>query len=291
MDNKVPISILIMTKNEEKNIRQCLESVKWADEIFIVDSQSEDRTLDIAGEYTDKIYQFEWNGKFPKKKNWSIKNMSFSHEWVLMLDADEIVPESLGAEIRSILENDQGCSGFVARFNYYFLGKLIRYGDPVRKVVFFKHKKASYEELDDSALEDRADVEVHEHQIINGKVGFLKTRITHNDQRDLYYYFNRHNRYSSWEAYLLETHRYDRGAGKNINGKSFRDWLSLRRTLKRFFYRLPCKPLIYFFYTYILRFGFLDGYPGFAYNVCKAIYIYEIELKRYEIRRRARESV
>ena len=283
--SKVPISVIVTTKNEEKNIRQCLESIMWADEIFIVDSQSEDATLDIAGEYTDKIYQFHCDGRLPKKKNWALRNMPFSYDWVLLLDADEIAPQSLEDEVRELLKNNRGCSAFVSRFDCYFLGKPIKHGDPTRKLVFFKHNKASYEELDDFGLEGRADVEVHEHQIIDGKIGFLKSRIMHNDRKNLFHYFNRHNRYSSWEAHLIYKNRYNEDSSKNIAAKTSGSWLNTRRLMKNIFLKLPFKPLIYFIYGYFIRLGFLDGYPGFAYNMCKAFYAFQISLKVRELKK------
>ncbi len=284
MTKKIPVSVLIVTKNEELNIRQCLESVKWADEIFIVDSHSTDGTIRIAKEYTDKIIQFSWNGKLPKKKSWSLKNLPFSYEWVLTLDADEVAPPGLKEELSAILEREGGYAGYVAKFNYYFLGKIIRYGDPVRKLVFFKHRLTDFEQLDDSELGFKADVEVHEHPIVSGKTGFLKTRLIHNDQRDLAYYFDRHNRYSSWEAFLIHKNRYGERSSEIIKPHLIRDWMSLRRLAKYIFFRLPFKPLAYFIYSYIFRLGFLDGYPGFAYNLCKAFYAFQISLKLHEFK-------
>ena len=282
MSQKVPISVLIMTKNEELNILHCLESIKWAAEIFIVDSHSTDNTVETSKRYTDKIIQFDWNGKLPKKKEWSLKNLPFSYEWVLTLDADEVAPAQLKDEISAILEKKGQYDGCVAKFNYYFLGKLIKHGDPVRKLIFFKHKLTGFEQLDDSGSDFRAEVEVHEHPIVRGQVGCLKSHIIHNDRRKLMHYFDRHNRYSTWEAFLMHRGKYRETSSGIIQTKLTKDWISLRRLSKYIFLRLPFKPLFYFIYAYIFRLGFLDGYAGFAYNVCKAFYAFQIGLKRYE---------
>ena len=284
MPAKVPISVLVMTKNEEANIRACLESVKWADEVVVVDSHSEDKTLEISREYTDKIHQFEWNGRFPKKKNWSIKNVDFANEWVLILDADERASDEFGSEVEEAISGQDNCAGYTARFDYFFMGRCIKHGDPVRKIVLFKPALASFEKLDDEELSEKADVEVHEHQLIEGALGKLKVRLVHEDKRNLFHYFDRHNRYSSWEAYLL----FRKGYSKRVSDNDGREvsGLLLRRYLKRIFLLLPCKPFLYFMYGYILRMGFLDGYAGFAYNLCKAIYAYQIELKLYEMKQK-----
>lgn len=290
MSQKVPVSILIMTKNEELNISHCLESVKWASEIFVVDSHSTDRTLEIARRYTDKIIQFDWNGQLPKKKNWSLKNLPFSFEWVLTLDADEVAPAQLKDEISAILEKKGHNDGYVAKFDYYFLGKRIKHGDPVRKLILFKHRLTEFEQLDDSGLDFRAEVEVHEHPIVKGRAGCLKTHITHNDKRKLEHYFDRHNRYSTWEAFLIYEGKYRQRSPATIQNKLGRDWISSRRLLKHIFLLSPFKSFIYFIYAYIFRLGFLDGYVGFAYNVCKAFYAFQIGLKIREYKIRGKKT-
>ena len=102
---KVPVSLLIPCKNEETNIERCIDSVKWIDEKFVVDSQSTDRTVEIAESLGAKIVQFNYNGGWPKKKNWALENLPFSHEWVLILDADECLPPEAEEEIRKIVTN------------------------------------------------------------------------------------------------------------------------------------------------------------------------------------------
>ena len=97
---KVPLSLFVPCKNEEANLARCLQSVPWADEVFVVDSQSTDRTTSIAQEHGAKVVQFEYMGGWPKKKNWALENLPFSHEWVLILDADECLIHEAEEEIR-----------------------------------------------------------------------------------------------------------------------------------------------------------------------------------------------
>ena len=270
--DKIPVSVLIMTKNEENNIRCCLESVKLADEVVIVDSDSTDKTLDIAREYTDRVIQYCWDGKNPKKR-WSVDTPDFKYDWVCMIDADERATPDFMEELRGIVcSADQQSNGYLARYDYWFLGKMIKHGDPVRKVVIFRKSQTDFEGYDISGADCVESLEVgHEHPVVRGKIGYMKTRLLHEDKRALYFYFDRHNRYSSWEAHLIETQRY-----KQHN---------LRRFMKKIFLRLPFKPLVYFIYGYFFRLGFLDGYPGFAYNVCKAFYAFQISLKVREMRK------
>src|SRR3954471_21529203 len=95
---KVPVSVLLPIKNEAENLRRCLDSIRWADEIVVVDSQSTDASLVIAREYGAKVVQFEFNGTWPKKKNWALGNVPFKHEWVFILDADEVMPVEAAEE-------------------------------------------------------------------------------------------------------------------------------------------------------------------------------------------------
>ena len=277
---KVPISVIIPTRNEERNIRECLESVSWANEIFVVDSESTDRTVEIAKEYTDDVVIFDWNGKWPRKKNWSLDRLSLSHEWVLFLDADEQVTPELAEEIRQVISNDTEFSGFVIKYDYYFLGKLLKHGGPLWKCIFFKHKLGRFDKMDAPEVTDY-DVEVHEHPVIKGKVGKLKNKMIHNDFEDLHHFFHRHNIYSDWEAHL-RSYKTKRSKEKEIKASLFGSQIERRRFLKKLCFRRPARPVIYFLYSYLIRGGFLDGKPGYIYNVLKASYWFSVDIKLYE---------
>ena len=279
---KVPISVIIPTSNEEKNIRKCLESVSWADEIFVVDSESRDRTVEIAKEYTDNVVTFHWNGKWPKKKNWALEKLPVSHEWVLFLDADERVIPELAEEIRQLVSNGTEFSGFMVKYDYYFLGKLLKHGDPLWKCIFFNHRLGRFERMDAPEVTDY-DVEVHEHPVIKGKVGKLKNKMIHNDFEDLHHFFRKHNIYSDWEAHL-RSYRTKRNKKKEIKASLFGSQIDQRRFFKESFFKFPGKPAIYFLYSYLIRGGFLDGKAGYIYSVLKAFYWFSVDIKLYEER-------
>ena len=120
------LSVVIITKNEEKNIRRCLQSVSWADEIVIVDSQSEDNTLKICEEFNTKIYSPEWRGYGPAKQE-GVRHTS--HSWILSIDADEVITDELKKEIQSVLSDDNPKDGYLIPRKTNFMGKWINYSN------------------------------------------------------------------------------------------------------------------------------------------------------------------
>ena len=123
-ERKVQICLLVPCKNEEANLERCLGSVQWIDEMFLVDSQSTDRTSEIAQKFGARIVQFNYEGGWPKKKNWALENLPFSHDWVLILDADECLPPEAEEEIRRIVTKpDEIHSGYWINRRYFFLGR------------------------------------------------------------------------------------------------------------------------------------------------------------------------
>jgi glycosyltransferase involved in cell wall biosynthesis len=282
---KIPISVLIPAKNEEANLPACLESVNRADEVFVVDSQSSDRSAEIAKNYGAKVVQFQFNGRWPKKKNWSLENLPFRNQWVLIVDCDERITPELWDEIAVAIQNPN-YDGYYLNRKVFFLGKWIRYGGkyPDWNLRLFKHKKGRYENLNTEEIRNTGDNEVHEHVILEGCVGYLKNDMLHIDFRDIYHWLERHNRYSNWEArvYLnLLTGKDDSGT---IGANLFGDAVQRKRFLKKLWVRLPFKPTLRFILFYIIRLGFLDGKAGYIYGRLLSQYEYQIGVKFYELR-------
>lgn len=282
---KIPVSVLIPTKNEEANLDACLESLNRADEVFVVDSQSSDHSIEIAKSYGANIVQFHFNGSWPKKKNWSLENLTFRHEWVLIVDCDERITPELWEEIALAIQN-LNYDGYYLNRKVFFLGKWIRYGGkyPDWNLRLFKHKQGRYENLNTEEIRNTGDNEVHEHVILEGSVGYLKNDMLHIDFRDIYHWLERHNRYSNWEArvYLnLLNGKNDSGTiGANLLG----DAVQRKRFLKKLWVRLPFKPTLRFILFYIIRLGFLDGKAGYIYGRLLSQYEYQIGVKLYELR-------
>jgi glycosyltransferase involved in cell wall biosynthesis len=222
-----PLSILVPTYNEEANIRDCMESVKWADEVFVVDSFSTDRTLEICRRYTDRIVQHEYKNS-ASQKNWAIPRTA--HKWVMVVDSDERVSEQLRRSIERVLESPDGCDGYYVKRESFFLGKHIRHGGWERDWVLrlFNKERGRYQ-----------DKEVHACVVIDGKKGFLSGALYHHTYRDLDQYFEKFMRYTRWAAGDL------RAAGRRPA------WM-----------RLAFRPWLRFLKMYVLRFGFLDGKHG-----------------------------
>jgi glycosyltransferase involved in cell wall biosynthesis len=282
---KIPISVLIPAKNEESNLPACLESLQRADEVFVVDSQSSDRSVEIAKTYGANVVQFQFNGRWPKKKNWSLDNLPFRNEWVLIVDCDERIPPELWDEISTAIQNPD-YDGYYLNRKVFFLGKWIRYGGkyPDWNLRLFKHKQGRYENLNTEEVPNTGDNEVHEHVVLDGSVGYLKNDMLHIDFRDIYHWLDRHNRYSNWEARVYFNLLNGKDDTGTIGAKLFGDAVQRKRFLKKLWVRLPFKPMLRFMLFYIIRLGFLDGKAGYIYGRLLSQYEYQIGVKLYELR-------
>ncbi|MCK5225286.1 MAG: glycosyltransferase family 2 protein [Planctomycetes bacterium] len=275
MNNKVPVSVIVPVKNEELNIGRCLECLQGFSEIIVVDSLSTDETCNIAKAHGAKVVEFEWNGKFPKKRNWVLGNFDFANEWVLFVDADEYVSESFKAEVFDKVKHARHI-GFWLTYHNYFMGHFLKHGDKFRKLALFRRDAGEYEYIDEDKWSS-FDMEIHEHPVLNGTVGMLKSPILHEDYKGMQAYIHRHNEYSSWEANRYIALR------SNVNNK----WntLTFRQKLK---YRLLKSWLfapLYFVMVYFFKLGFMDGREGFMFSVFKAIYFFQIRCKIIELQK------
>jgi len=270
------ISVLIPTLNERRNLVDCLASVRWADDIRIIDSGSTDGTMDLARSAGARVIEFHWNEKFPKKKNWALENVSWEHDWILILDADERITNELAEEIINETKNPKADGYFINR-KFMFMSRWIRHCGyyPSWNLRLFRHKLGRYEEMDVGDT-GSGDNEVHEHVILQGKTAYLKNFMLHYAYPDIYAWAEKHNRYSNWEA-QIEVY------GLDNNGEGIGKDLSQHRKLRKLSRRLPFRPTLRFFYNYVLRRGFLDSREGFA--LCRLLKIYEylIVLKKAEI--------
>ncbi len=277
----LPITVIIPTKDEELNLPDALASVRWAQEVVVVDSHSTDRTGAIAAESGATVVQFDYQHGSDKKKNWILAAYSFVTEWVLILDADERVPEALRQEIATAIQRD-GVDGYYLDRQFIFLGRDLRHCHrPDWNLRLFKHRVGRYEHLVSTDL-TTGDNEVHEHLILQGKAGYLHYPLLHQDWRSLHFWFDRHNRYATWEALVYRQFRQeplDLNPLHYLNGAPV--WR--KRLLKRLWVRLPGHSFVRFFLLYVLKRGFLDGREGFLYCVLMVIYEVMISAKLYEL--------
>ncbi len=274
----VPLSVLVPAKNEEFNIVPCLESLRWADEVFVVDSQSSDQTATLAEAAGARVVQFHYQGG-AKKKNWSLDNLPFRNEWVLIVDADERVPGELADEIRAAITRPNSADGYYLNRRLIFLGRWIRHAGwyPSWNLRLFRHRLGRYERVDVDSP-DTGDNEVHEHVVLRGAAGYLRYDLIHHDYKSLFHYIERHNRYSDWDAAVFLELRHQ----TVLHQDPFHGPVRRKRLLKRLWVRLPFRPLLRFLYMYVLRFGFLDGVAGWHFCLLRSMHEYHIGLKMRE---------
>jgi glycosyltransferase involved in cell wall biosynthesis len=279
-DPKIPLSVLIPIRNEADNLPRCLASVAWADEIFVVDSQSTDASAAIAREAGAQVVQFHFNGIWPKKKNWALANLPFRHPWVLVLDADEVMPVAAAAEIGALLARDgAGHAGFWINRRFMFMGGWLRHAYyPNWNLRLFQHRLGRYERLVQGATLS-GDNEVHEHINLAGTAGRLRCEMDHYAFPSIAVFVEKHNRYSNWEA-RLEVEDGLAGAAGQFQFST----VDLRRRLKRWSRRLPFRPVLRFLYVYLLQRGFLDGARGYYFARLHAIYEFLSVAKAVELR-------
>jgi glycosyltransferase involved in cell wall biosynthesis/SAM-dependent methyltransferase len=283
---KVPVSVLIPTRNEEANLAKCLASVVWADDVWVVDSASTDRTAEIARAAGAQVVAFCWDGRGPRKKNWALGRLPFRHPWLLLLDADEEATPALAEEVARRLAAGPAENGFLVRYHYYFLGRWLRHGDPLWKLALVRHACARFESIAVPEVTGY-DVELHEWPRVPGRLGRLRAPLLHRDAENLRHFFDRHNVYSDWEARLAVQYAARDRSGE-IPPRLAGTPVERRRWLKRLFLRLPGRSWAFFLYSYFLRGGFLDGRAGFHYAALKAIYWYQVGLKALELEQSAR---
>ncbi len=290
-DTKVPLSVLIPIKNEAANLPRCLPSVAWADEIFVVDSNSTDGSQKIAESYGAKVVQFEFSGTWPKKKNWALQNLPFRHDWVLILDADEVMPPQARDEISQIVystnrQDGEEIVGYWINRRFFFLGKWLKHAYfPNWNLRLFKHKLGRYEKLTDLNTAS-GDNEVHEHVIVKGKTGFLQALMDHYAFPTVDVFIEKHNRYSNWEAQVALSRAVNSGSTELTAQAPV--WG--RRQLRDLSRHLPFRPLLRFCYIYIFQKGFLDGLEGFYFACLHGFYEFLIEVKTFELRKARRKS-
>ncbi len=273
----VPVSIIIPVKNEEANLPRALKSVKWASEVFIVDSHSTDHTPDIAHEYGATLIQFNFNGTWPKKKNWALENLPFSNEWVFMLDADEVLPPEAEGEIRRIVADaNSDIAGYWINRRFMFMGRWLKHAYfPNWNLRLFKHERGRYEKLTDRPTAS-GDNEVHEHVIVDGRTSRMSSCMDHYAFPSVDIFIEKHNRYSNWEAVVQNTAR-------NHEAIQSREALA-RRRLKTLARHLPFRPFLRFCYVYVFQRGFLDGKRGFYFSYLHGMYEAMTIMKCYENR-------
>ena len=252
---RAPLSVIITTYNEEVNIAECIESVLWADEILVVDSFSTDRTVEIAQRYPVQLLQREYFGS-AAQKNWALDRVK--HPWVLIVDADERVPEPLAGEILRTLASNPAVDGYYIKRENLFIDRVIEHsGWSTDKVIrLFRTGKGRYPNR-----------RVHADLAIDGPTPLLENSFLHYTFRSFDQYFDKFLNYAEWGA-----------------AQAFREGRSVGVT------QIAGRPLWRFLRTYVLQLGFLDGLHGLVLCTLQSFGVFLKYARLWEYRLRARRG-
>ena len=258
----IPITIIVATKNEEKNIADCLSRLKKFNEIIVVDSNSDDATVAIANDFGATIYDFLWNGDMPKKRQWILENVPIRNDWIFFLDADERMREPLINELNDfILRGDlvEFSAGQVVLQTIY-CGKALKFGFKTKGIKLLRYKECSFDAIDDSLAPGLGEMEGHFQPSYQGRLYKLHNMLDHDDVDELSKWFTRHINYARWDAWVNSSVQ----TKKIINSK--------KAGRAKFFHNLPGRPITFFFYSYFWKLGFLDGLSGLRYALSYSWY-------------------
>lgn len=274
----VPVTVLVHALNEEANISHTLRDVMgWAAQVFVVDSQSSDRTGELASVAGAIVVSRPCSRvTLVEQRNWALETLPIAHQWVFILDADETMEPELKAEVAAaVARNDQARDGYWVRVKLIFMGRWLRHASlyPTWSLRLFRRGVVRYE---------TRSVNAHP-QVAPGREDYLGGHLLNHDRKGFVSYIERMNEFSTLEARAYRT-VLDRGGDSSRPGNGFGSRAQRRRWLKERFIRLPFRPALLFCYLYFIRRGFLDGRPGFDYCVFKAAIEWMITVKLREAR-------
>lgn len=258
----IPVSVIVVTKNEEKRIGDCLRALQDFDEIIVVDSGSSDKTKEISENCGARVVDFKWNGQYPKKRQWILDHVPSKNPYIFFVDADEIVTPELIHEIRQL---DFSAAGYFVKGRYVFEGHELKFGLKNNKLVLFDRNKIEFPVVDDLDLAGMGEIEGHYQPVLKVLfqreiIGQLRCCLLHRAYEDARAWQARHERYAQWEVDMNV-----RKAWPNENSRR-------RRILKELFRAMPFRPFVAFIHCYVLKAGFLDGAAGFRFALSRGAY-------------------
>lgn len=281
----LPLTAIVAVRNEARNLPRCLESLRDVAEIYVVDSQSTDNTVEIAESYGARVVQFHYQGGWPKKRQWAMESLPLTYDWIFLLDADEALTPELTAEIRGAIENPDR-DGYYIALRMFFLGHELRHsGASFYKLSLFRRGKGRFECRLKEQDQSMADMEVHEHIVLDGplneRTAKLQHPLQHYNVESLSHYIRKHDEYSNWEARVwLE----GEANSRDLPPAFFGSQAQRRRWLRKIFFLVPGSPLAFFLYKYVFSLGFLDGIPGLIYCAFQGMQFFQIKAKIYELK-------
>lgn len=248
----IKISVLVTTLNEEARLPACLSALQKFDEVIVIDSNSADGTADVAQSFGARVENFEWNVKYPKKRQWALDHLNIKNDFIFFVDADEIVTADLFEEIKAL---NLLAAGYFVNGRYIWNGRPLKHGLINNKLVLFNRHKIEFPIVDDLDIEGMGEMEGHYQPVL--KTAFKNERIEQLNAPLIHEAYEgweaRHQRYARWEAEMIAREGYP---------KDPKPW---RETLKRVFRKIPIRGVIAFLHSYVFKLGFLDGCAGYDF--------------------------
>jgi glycosyltransferase involved in cell wall biosynthesis len=256
----IPISVIMLTKNEAVNIQHSLPPIiQNFDDVHVVDSDSTDDTANIAQDMGAKVTPFTWNNQYPKKKQWALDIITLKNDWILMIDADETITGDFVSELQSM---DFDADGYFISSTMVWNDTPLKYGAKNNKLCLFKKSVFEYPPVDDLDLKGGWEVEGHYQPVIRenqtATIDQIKSPITHHDRKGDWQ--ARHGNYIQWER------------GMNARNAWPVDPVFKREFMKDMFRTSALRPYVHFAYGYIIKGGFLDGKNGFDFALKRFSY-------------------
>jgi len=284
----IPITLIVTTRNEEANIEKCLESAYgFIDQIFVIDSESTDRTVTIARRYSEVInLPYDHSKIIPWIYQWALDNLPIRNEWVMILEADQTLTPELKREIEKLFAKPEIAeNGFYIKRRQIFRGKALRFGGYGSKYML-KLFRRSAGELDPEETDTRV--------YVKGEIGKLKYPIVEDNQKenDILFYLQKHLRYADTFAHE-EMLRRRQNLEYKLKPRLFGTPDERTLWLKRLYFRTPLyvRPFVYFFYRYFILLGFLDGKQGSVFHFLQAFWFRLIlDIRIEELRKKSKES-
>ncbi len=252
----IPVTAIIVTKNEEARLPACMAVLTPFHEIVVVDSGSRDKTAEVARSYGARVVDFSWDGKYPKKRQWTLEQVPLATDWILFVDADEIVTAELVEEIAALFQGTPPCDGYFIEGRYRMDGRLLKYGLKNNKIVLFNRHAFYFPIIDDLDIPGMGEIEGHYQPLparLDVRIGTLKNFMIHDALEDARAWAFRHEKYARWEA------------GMNRKGVWPQDPVPWRQRVKVRLRQSKRRPELVFLMSYIVKAGLLDGKRGLAF--------------------------
>ncbi len=252
----IPVTVIIVTKNEAPRLPACLGALRSFQEVVVVDSASRDKTVEVAKAAGARVIEFAWDGKYPKKRQWTLEQVPLATDWVLFVDADEILTPELVDEISVLFENTPACEGYFIEGRYRVEGQLLKFGLTNRKLVLFNRHSFRFPVIDDLDIPGMGEIEGHYQPVpvrLDVEIDTLKNFMIHDAMIDSRAWAFRHEKYARWEA------------GMNRKDIWPQDPVAWRQNVKVRLRQTRLRPEIIYFMSYVVKAGFLDGKRGMAF--------------------------